>query len=259
MIPLSDENPTLRTPVVTILLLVSLAAVWVLVQGAGLSAGALVRSVCELGFVPGELTGLVRAGTSVPLGEANGLPILCVVERDPLTLWTPLTSMFLHGGWLHLLGNGLYLWVFGNNIEDSLGRFRFIVFYLLCGLVAAGAQALVDPASPVPMVGASGAISGVMGAYLLLYPRVRVNVLLPLWWLGVVSVPAWSMLIFWFGTQLLEGLPSLLTVRSGPLGGVAVWAHIGGFVAGMVLVKLLRNPELTDQRTRLRRTLRQGS
>ncbi|HVE86245.1 MAG TPA: rhomboid family intramembrane serine protease [Myxococcales bacterium] len=259
MIPLSDQNPTLRTPVVTVLILISLGACWVLLQGAGLSNEVLVRSVCELGFVPGEFTRLARVGSGIPLGEVNGRLVSCVVDRDPINVWTPLISMFLHGGWLHLLGNSLYLWVFGNNIEDSLGRLRFPVFYVLCGLVAAAAQALVDPASPVPMVGASGAISGVMGAYLILYPRVRVNILpLPFWWLGIISVPAWTMLIFWFGTQVLEGLPALLPARTGAVGGVAVWAHIGGFVAGMVLVKLMRNRELTERRFQLRRPPRRG-
>ena len=259
MIPISDQNPTLRTPVVTILILIALGASWVILQGAGLSNEALIQSVCDLGFVPGELTGLAQVGSGVPLGEFRGMPVWCVVDREPINVWTPLTSMFLHGGWAHLLGNALYLWIFGNNIEDSLGRLRFPVFYVACGLVAAAAQAAVDPTSAVPMVGASGAISGVMGAYLVLYPRVRVNILpLPFWWLGIISVPAWVVLILWFGTQLLSGLPALLPARTGSVGGVAFWAHIGGFVAGMLLVKLMRNPALTDRRTQLRRPPRPG-
>jgi len=259
MIPISDQNPTLRTPVVTMLILVALGATWVLVQGAGLSNELLIQSVCDLGFVPGEVTRLARLGSGVPLGEFHGVPVWCIVDQDPINVWTPLTSMFLHGGWMHLLGNGLYLWIFGNNIEDSLGRLRFPVFYAACGLAAAAAQAAVDPASAVPMVGASGAISGVMGAYLILYPRVRVNILpLPFWWLGIISVPAWMVLIFWFGTQVLSGIPALLPARTGPVGGVAFWAHIGGFVAGMVLGKLMRNPRLTDRRVQLRRPARPG-
>jgi rhomboid family protein len=259
MIPLSDQNPTLRTPVMTVLILIALGAAWVFLQGAGLSTEVLVRSVCELGFVPGELTRLAPVGAGVPLGEVNGQLVACVVDRDPINVWTPLISMFLHGGWLHLLGNGLYLWVFGNNIEDSLGRLRFLVFYLACGLVAAAAQAAIDPSSAVPMVGASGAISGVMGAYLVLYPRVRVNILpLPFWWLGLISVPAWMVLVLWFGTQVLEGLPALLPARTGAVGGVAVWAHIGGFVAGAVLVLLMRNLDLTGRRQLLRRPARPG-
>jgi membrane associated rhomboid family serine protease len=259
MIPISDQNPTLRTPVMTILILIALGAVWIVVQGAGLNNEALILSVCNLGYVPGELTHLARVGSGVPLGEVHGVPVWCIVDRDPINVWTPLISMFLHGGWAHLLGNGLYLWIFGNNIEDSMGRLRFLFFYLACGLVAAAAQTAIDPASAVPMVGASGAISGVMGAYLVLYPKVRVNILpLPFWWLGIISVPAWTMLIFWFGTQLLEGLPALSQTHIGPMGGVAVWAHIGGFVAGAVLVLLMRKPELTSQRQLLRRPPRPG-
>jgi rhomboid family protein len=259
MIPISDENPTLRTPVVTILILIALGVVWIFLQGAGLNNEVLIQSVCNWGYVPGELTHLARVGSGVPLGEMRGVPVYCVVDQDPINAWTPLISMFLHGSWLHLLGNGLYLWIFGNNIEDSMGRIRFVVFYLACGLVAAAAQTAIDPASAVPMVGASGAISGVMGAYLVLYPRVRVNILpLPFWFLGIISVPAWAVLIFWFGTQVLEGLPALSPTRTGSMGGVAVWAHIGGFLAGVVLVLLLRKPELTSQRRLLRRPARPG-
>jgi len=259
MIPISEEKATIRRPVMTILILIALAAAWIFIQGAGLNNLVLIQSVCNLGYVPGELTHLARVGSGIPLGEVRGEPIGCFVDQDPINIWTPLISMFLHGGWLHLLGNALYLWIFGNNIEDSMGRLRFLVFYVLCGLAAAAAQTAIAPASPVPMVGASGAISGVMGAYLVLYPRVRVNILpLPFWWLGIISVPAWAMLIFWFGTQLLEGIPALSPARTGPVGGVAVWAHIGGFIAGVVLVLLMRNPELTSRRQLLRRPARPG-
>src|SRR3712207_2907277 len=175
MIPISDDNPTLRTPVMTYLLLGAIGFVWFYVQKAGVDAFAMAKSVCDLGMVPGELTGRAPLGFAVPLSETAA----CVVDNEPINRFTPLTSMFLHGGWGHLLGNCLFLWVFGNNVEDSMGRMRFLVFYLLCGLVAAGAHILVDSSSPVPTVGASGAISGVMGAYLVLYPRVRVNIFLP--------------------------------------------------------------------------------
>jgi membrane associated rhomboid family serine protease len=252
MIPISDDNPTLRTPVVTVLLLAALGAAWVLIQGAGLDELRLAASVCDLGFVPGEVTRLARLGTSVPLGRG----LSCVVDSEAINAITPLTSMFLHGGWMHLLGNALYLWIFGNNVEDSLGRFRFLVFYLVCGLAAAAAQAALDPSSPVPMVGASGAISGVMGGYLVLYPRVRVNVLFfILFFIRIVPIPAWAVLIFWFGTQLLAGLPQLSALDPVHSGGVAVWAHIGGFVAGVVLVKLMENRELVGRRTTLRHRL----
>src|SRR5882757_409898 len=139
MIPISDDNPTLRFPVVTIALLLIMAAVWVFAQGAGLDPQRLAMTVCNFGLVAGELTGQAKIGTAIPLG--NGLA--CIVDRDPINYLTPLTSMFLHGGWGHILGNGLFLWVFGNNIEDSMGRARFVVFYILCGLGAAAAQVAV--------------------------------------------------------------------------------------------------------------------
>ncbi|WP_309896290.1 rhomboid family intramembrane serine protease [Archangium sp.] len=244
MIPLSDDNPTLRTPVVTYLLLGAIGATWFFIQGAGFDGRALALSVCELGLIPGELTGLARVGQRLPIGGG----LYCAVDDLPLNRLTPLTSMFLHGGWGHLLGNCLFFWVFGNNVEDSMGRLRFLVFYGVCGLAAAAAQVMVDPASPIPMVGASGAISGIMGAYLLLYPRVRVNMLFIFFILiRVIPLPAWLVLLWWFFVQLVSGLPQLNQLES--QGGVAVWAHVGGFVAGLVLVKLFENRELTSRRT----------
>jgi membrane associated rhomboid family serine protease len=244
MIPISDDNPTYRTPVVTIGLLISLAVVWLLVQGAGFDGRALAASVCNLGLVPGEITSRAPLGSGVPIGEG----MTCVVDDDPINWWTPLTSMFLHGGWAHILGNALYLWVFGNNVEDSMGRVRFVIFYLLCGLAAAAAQVLVSPGSPIPMVGASGAISGVLGAYLVLYPKVRVNVLFFFFiFIQIISVPAYLVLLLWIGTQLVAGLPQLGGVREAS-GGVAFFAHIGGFFAGVLLVKLFENRELVRRR-----------
>jgi len=244
MIPISDDNPTLRTPIVTYLLLGAIGATWVFVQGAGLNGMALAASVCDLGLVPGELTGRAPVGLPVPLGEG----LACVVDTEPINRLTPLTSMFLHGGWGHLLGNCLFFWVFGNNVEDSMGRLRFLVFYLVCGLAAAAAQVAVDPASPIPMVGASGAISGVMGAYLILYPRVRVNMLFIIFiFIRIIPLPAWGVLLWWLFLQVVTGLPQLNQLDS--QGGVAVWAHVGGFVAGVVLVKLFENRDLTSRRT----------
>ena len=243
MIPLSDENPTLRTPVVTLALLASLAVVWLFVQGAGFDPVALATSVCNLGLVPGEITGRAVLGTAVPLDEG----MACVVDAEPINIYTPVTSMFLHGGWAHLLGNALFLWIFGNNVEDSMGRLRFVVFYVLCGLAAAGTQIAVSPGSPVPMVGASGAISGVLGAYLILYPRVRVNVLFVIvFFVQIISVPAYLVLLWWIAFQILSGLPQLTMVDAA--GGVAFWAHIGGFVAGVLLIKLFENPRLMGKR-----------
>ena len=242
MIPLGDELETQRPPIMTYLILATLVGIWVFVQGAGVNEVQLATSICNLGLVPGEITHLARLGTGVPLG--NGMA--CIVDNDPINLLTPLISMFLHGGWLHLLGNCLFFWVFGNNIEDRMGHVRFLVFYLICGLVASAAQILSQPASPVPTVGASGAISGILGAYLVLYPRVRVRMLLLFF---IVSFPAWAVLLWWFGWQLLSALPGLMEVRPDVSSGVAVWAHIGGFVTGLILVKLFENPNLVARRS----------
>ncbi|HUQ19490.1 MAG TPA: rhomboid family intramembrane serine protease [Gemmatimonadaceae bacterium] len=241
MIPLSDELPTLRPPVMTYAILAALVGTWVFVQGAGFNEPQLAASICNLGMVPGEITHQARLGTGVPLGDG----MACIIDKEQINIFTPLISMFLHGGWIHLLGNCLFFWVFGNNIEDSMGHFRFLVFYLICGLAAAGTHILMQPRSPVPTVGASGAISGVLGAYLVLYPRVRVKMLFffivffKTWW-----IPAWAVLLWWIGWQVISALPELTTVRPEVSGGVAVWAHIGGFVTGLILVKLFENPRL---------------
>jgi membrane associated rhomboid family serine protease len=252
MFPISDDNPTLRTPVMTYLLLSVIAFVWFFIQKAGLDGNAMAASVCNLGMVPGELTGRAPLGSGIPITETAA----CLIDNEPINLFTPITSMFLHGGWGHILGNCLFFWVFGNNVEDSMGRFRFLVFYLLCGLIAAAAHVAIDPASPIPTVGASGAISGILGAYLVLYPRVRVNLLVIIIILiRIIPVPAWLVLIYWFGLQLFMGLPQLMEVRPEASGGVAVWAHIGGFVAGMVLIKLFENRNYTSRRTEWRHRL----
>lgn len=245
MIPIGDDNHAVRVPVATIFVLVTMLASWVLVQGAGLDGELLAASVCNLGLVPGELTRLAPLGAGVPIGPG----LMCVVDDQPINLLTPVISMFLHGGWGHLLGNALFLWVFGNNVEDVTGRTRFLVFYLLCGLVAAATHMTIDPRSPVPTVGASGAISGVMGAYLVLFPRVRVRMLFIFVIIfKVFRIPAWLVLLYWFGLQLLSGLPQLLTPSPELGGGVAVWAHVGGFAAGVLLAKVFENPVLTQRR-----------
>jgi len=157
------------------------------------------------------------------------------------------TSMFLHGSWMHLIGNMWFLWVFGDNIEDSMGRVRFVIFYLVCGTAAALSQVALNPASGIPMVGASGAISGVMGAYLILYPRVRVFCLLILgFFITSIALPAWTMLLYWAAIQLVSGLVGLAAKESG---GVAFAAHVGGFLAGVVLIKLFaRDGDVTAHR-----------
>ena len=245
MIPLSDNHPTLRVPIMTYAILAAILGAWFFVQGAGFDPYAMAVSVCNLGMVPGELTHMAPLGTAVPLGRG----LACVVDDDPINVLTPFTSMFLHGGWGHLLGNLMFFWVFGNNVEDSMGRIRFLLFYLICGLAAAVAHIMVQPASPLPTVGASGAISGVLGAYLVLYPRIRINMLFifVIFW-KVIAIPAWVVLIFWFLWQLFAGIPELTAVRPDVSSGVAVWAHIGGFVAGFVLVKIFENPTLVARR-----------
>jgi membrane associated rhomboid family serine protease len=244
MIPLSDELPSVRTPWMTYGILAVMFATWFFVQGAGFDQMALAASVCNLGMVPGELSHLAPIGTAVPLGR----DVACVVDSDQINVLTPLISMFLHGGWAHLLGNALFFWVFGNNIEDSLGHFRFLVFYLVCGLAAAFAHVISQPASPLPTVGASGAISGILGAYLVLYPKVRVRMLFFfIIFFKIIPIPAWLVLLWWFFWQLVAALPEL--ARGEDLtGGVAVWAHVGGFVAGVLLVKLFENRHLVVRR-----------
>lgn len=249
MIPLGDDNQNLRPPLMTAVLLAGIGAAWVFVQGAGFNELAMAASVCDYGVVPGELTRLAPVGFAIPMGRG----LSCVVDRLPVNLATPLTSMFLHGDWMHLLANSLYLWVFGRSIEDSMGRVRYLFFYLLCGLAAVGAQVAIDPASPVPMVGASGAISGVMGAYLALYPLSRINVLFVFFIIiRIIPIPAFLALLWWIGTQLLVGLPQLDAIGRSVQGGVAVWAHIGGFVAGLLLVWLFADSQLVQRRKRLR-------
>ncbi len=245
MFPLRDDNPTLNTSAATFAIIGLNAAAWFMIQGMG-SNPALAESVCQLGAIPGELLGRVAAGTEVPMGGA----FACRIDADPS--WsTVFTSMFMHGGWFHILGNMWFLWIFGDNVEDAMGPVRFVIFYLVCGVAAVAAQAVTNPDSAIPMVGASGAIGGVMGAYAVLYPKVGVHMLLVLgFYIDRVIVPAWLMLGYWFALQLVGGIPSL--AEEG--GGVAFWAHVGGFVAGVVLVFVFRdNDRLANHRSLLAR------
>src|SRR6185295_8162961 len=242
MFPYRDENETIRTPYATFVLIALNVATWLFIQGAG-SSMALARSICDLGLIPGELTLSVPPGTRFPMGE--GLVCLTDPGRQVSNV---LTSMFLHGGWMHILGNMWFMWIFGNNVEDAMGRFRFVVFYLLTGATAALTQVFLTPASAVPMVGASGAISGVMGAYVVLYPHVRVFMIVPLGFVMTsLAWPAWMMLGYWLVLQFVSGLTTL----GGEGGGVAFWAHFGGFVAGVVLIKLfVRSDYLAEHQSR---------
>ena len=213
MIPLRDDNPTRSTPVVNVALIAVCVIVflWEIMLG-----NEAEQAIYQLGFVPAVFFG--RAGFEQP--------------------WIPselsiVTSMFMHGGWMHLLGNMLYLWIFGDNVEDRVGHPRYVLFYLLCGLVAALAQGLADTSSTVPMVGASGAISGVLGAYIVLYPRANVLVALPLLVVFyTLRVPAWIVLGMWFVGQLFASFAA----QQGA--GVAFGAHVGGFIAGVLLIRL---------------------
>jgi membrane associated rhomboid family serine protease len=242
VIPYRDENPTLKTPVITYVIVALNVLVWVFVQGAGFGL-PLAKSVCELGLIPGELTGRVAAGTVVQMGP----DIYCRMDAGRNYAHV-VSSMFLHGSWMHIIMNMWFFWIFGNNVEDSMGRVRFVVFYLMCGIAAALAQVAMDPASAVPVVGASGAISGVMGAYLILYPRVRVYTLVPLgFFLTTIALPAWAMLGYWIVLQFLGALPQVAGAQAEA--GVAFWAHIGGFVIGAATIRVfVRSAYLISRR-----------
>lgn len=239
MLPYHDDHETHRTPVVTITFLALNLLIWIVVQSAG-TGPRFAESVCRYAVIPAELTQMAAAGT--PFEITPG--VTCVVEagwQRPLKL---LTWMFLHSSWMHVIGNVWFLWLFGSNVEDAMTRLRFVVFYLLTGLAAAGAQIAAMPASTAPLVGASGAISGVMAAYLVLFPRVRMFTIVPYGFtMRSVAVPAWVMLAYWAGLQLLGGV---LSAGRGTAGGVAVWAHVGGFASGLALVWLFRRQDRLD-------------
>jgi membrane associated rhomboid family serine protease len=222
VIPINDENPTELTPWMTVVLIIINLLIWFLVQQPQ-SMDALQASVDVFGARPCEVTGA------------------CAVEG--LGGSAIITSMFMHGGWAHIGGNMLFLWVFGNNIEDSMGHLRFLAFYLICGVAAAMGHVFFSPMSQMPMVGASGAISGIMGGYILLYPRARVRTYFPPFFF--FRIRAFFFLLLWFVLQLFSGL-SMLGLPESESGGVAVWAHIGGFVAGLLLIKVFDRPRLVE-------------
>ena len=238
MFPIRDDNPHFLTPYTTIGLIVANVLSWVLLQGMGTEPG-LSRSICQFGLIPGDLLGNLPENFRLQMGPATA----CVISPGG-GIPTLFTSMFMHGGWFHIIGNLWFLWVFGNNVEDAMGHFRFLVFYLLSGLAAAAMQIGFSGNPAVPMVGASGAIGGVMGAYILLYPRVSVHMLVFLgFFVTTIAVPAVFMLGYWFLLQLLGGFTAI--GREG--GGVAFWAHVGGFLAGVILIPLFRNPQLLQR------------
>ena len=241
MIPFRDENPTVHTPIVTYALIGMNIFVWVTVQGLGTDP-ALTMSFCQYALMPGDLLNLADY-THVQMSQN----FACPLEARP-GFSTLLSSMFMHGGWMHIIGNMLFLWVFGDNVEDVMGPLRFASFYVLCGIAAAVAQIISNPGSLVPMVGASGAIGGVMGAYAILYPKARVHMLIILvFYITTISVPAIFMLGYWFLLQLVSGFVSF--GQTG--GGVAFWAHIGGFLAGVILVFVFRDANKIKARQQL--------
>jgi membrane associated rhomboid family serine protease len=223
VIPLRDANPTRRTPLVTLSLIVACFVVFAGELGLLASGGeaSLDAFITRWGVVPADLTAAWAAGDYLSIETA-----------------TLVTSQFLHGGWFHLLGNMLYLWIFGNNVEDRFGRAGFLAFYLSGGALAGLTQVAIDPTSTVPTIGASGAIAATLGAYFVLFPRARVTSLVFLgFFYQLIDVPAVVVLGFWFVLQVIDGLTSLGMVQSS--GGVAFFAHIGGFVVGAVLARLL--------------------
>lgn len=229
MIPLRDVNPTRRRPWLTWSLIA--ANVWVFVQQLSLSPYAAELFVRRYGVVPYRLT----------------------EELTLQAMLTPITSMFMHGGWMHLISNMWFLHIFGDNVEDLIGKGRYIIFYVMCGLAAVVAQVAIDPSSQVPMVGASGAIAGVLAGYVSLFPRARVLTLVPIFiFIQFVEIPAFFFIFVWFAIQLLGSHASLAQVGSG-MGGVAFFAHVGGFVAGLLLMPLFRQG---PARTRRPRSLR---
>jgi len=224
MIPLKDINRSQSYPLITVFLIILNGLVFVFEYSLG-QRGLLNRFIYEFGVVPAFFT-------SSKYWAQNGIL---------LGLFPLFSSMFLHGGWLHFFGNMLYLWVFGDNVEDRLGHFRYLFFYLICGLAAALFHIVTNPSSTLPTVGASGAIAGVLGAYLILFPGARVLTLFPIFFFfQLVEIPALLFIGFWFVMQFFSGALSFVAAK-GQMGGTAWWAHIGGFVAGILMIWRSRN------------------
>jgi membrane associated rhomboid family serine protease len=222
MLPLRDDQPRFSTPYVTYFLiglnLVIFFFEWTLEVS---NPEALKAVIFQFGVVPSHLSAFLSGSPRYPL---------------PVVALPFFTSMFLHEGWPHVIGNMWFLHIFGDNVEDYLGHFKFLMFYILTGLIAASAQVLIDPSSGVPMLGASGAIAGVLGAYFVLYPRARVLTWFPP--IFLFYLPAWIMLGYWFVFNFLSGAATSLTYEGHNVGGVAFWAHVGGFVGGAIMIKL---------------------
>ncbi len=216
MIPLRDDNPTENVPIVNYLLILLNVLVFIFQTFLGSNNDSFVY---QFALIPANVTSLFSIGS----------------------LFNIFTSMFMHAGLAHLGGNMLYLWIFGDNVEDRLGSIKYLLFYVIGGVVASLTHILTNPNSTIPTVGASGAIAAVLGAYLVLFPGQKVLTLIPLgFWLRMTMLPASLVLIVWFALQFFQGV---LTLGGPDVGGVAVWAHIGGFVSGVVLGQLFKKPE----------------
>ncbi len=232
MLPLRDDVRSRTYPAVTVGLIVINALVFLFEISRG--GAGLQQIAYDYGFVPGNFTAFA-SGEGVAVGRAF-LPLF--------------SSMFLHGGWLHLIGNMWYLWIFGDNVEDRLGHFRFLAFYILCGLVGNLAHYVFNTGSALPAIGASGAVSGVLGAYLVSYPRARILVLIPLFFFWqFMELPALVVLGFWLVLQFINGAVSTAIRNTG--GGVAWWAHVGGFLGGILIFWIFRpRPRVLERRER---------
>jgi membrane associated rhomboid family serine protease len=228
MIPLKDDTPRLTRPLLNYFLIA--ANVVVFLFEISLGGRAQSHFIQLLALIPANLTSALGAALGISNGHGHAAPTL-------LVFMPVFTSMFLHAGWWHLIFNMWFLWVFGRNLEDGLGHFGYLVFYLTCGVAAALAQTIATPLSTIPTVGASGAIAGVMGGYFVRYPRARVLMLVPFIFVFFLWLPAWVVLGYWFVLQFLSGVGSSL-VGPGVGTGIAFWAHVGGFVAGVLLVRL---------------------
>jgi membrane associated rhomboid family serine protease len=221
MIPLKDDTPRLSTPYVTCFLIALNTIVFL--YEVTLAPEARNGLIYQFGLVPDHLTAVLGGHATMP-PELAVLPVL--------------TSMFLHASWLHLIANMWALWIFGDNIEDHLGHFKYLVMYLACGVAAAGVHTVFDRSSDIPTVGASGAIAGIMGAYFLLYPSARVLTLVPFFFIYLTWLPAWLVLGYWFVVQFLGGAATSIAYSKETGGGIAFWAHVGGFLAGVALIKI---------------------
>jgi len=229
MIPLKDDTPRYSTPLVNYFLIAANVVVFLFENS--LDRRSEAEFVNVLGLIPARVAAVLDL--TVPHAHMLGHTLSPAFAFLPI-----LTSMFLHASWMHILFNMWFLWIFGRNLEESLGHFPYLVFYFTCGVAAALAQIVSDFGSTLPMVGASGAIAGVMGGYFVLYPRARVLMLVPFFFVFFLWLPAWAVLGYWFVLQFLSGVGTALVMSGRNAGGVAFWAHVGGFVAGVLLVRL---------------------